>query len=1204
MMKGTLHSFQPLQPGLFSNALLVYISLKMRAHSEIFFPRALVIASLAIALVPGPALAQETAPPPALPLGGKIIEITRSIADSTLSLPNQFIAAGTDTVLLDSTTVLKRGVDYSIGYRFGTVKFPKAIVEALLGDGRRSRRLVITYRYFPFTFRDVYARRTITVLADSAAKDSLRVARSASSFNVEDIFGPNLQKSGSIVRGFTVASNRDLSLNSGLRMQLSGKIASDIDIAAALTDENTPIQPEGTTQTLQEFDNVFVEIKSTDVAATLGDFYLDMPSTEFARLTRKLQGARGTADYRLGVTNGSVMLSGAVTRGKFNSVQFNGIEGVQGPYLLTGRNGERDIIVIAGTEKVYINGELRTRGETNDYTIDYSIAEVTFTPRRLITSASRVTIDFEYTDRQYSRSLLAVQSASRFFDNRARLTFTYIREADDPDAPIDLVLTDSARNALRFAGGDRNRAVISGVTKVDSNGSYIAVDTVLASGAQVQFFRYAPGDPNALYNVVFSRVGFGYGGYVRLQAGVFQYRGPGGGDYAPVRLLPLPQEQQIFDVALDVTPVKDMKVSGEFAQSRFDPNRFSVTRVAQSGHALNFSGSFTPREIKVLGMDIGGFDLALHERFTDGKFVPIDRMNDIEFTRKWGMDSLYQGDEEIQEGSLRYFPGKALTIGGGYGKITRGSRFESVRNEGQAVLRGEGLPSAQYFIEDVRSKDVSADNASSWLRHHGSIEQTFWKITPRLFYEGENRNISSLSTSTAKPGSFAFDLFGGGLGIKGAGKFSASAEFSSRTDRLFTNGAVVPEARSFTQAYTGNIADWNTFTTVLDVTLRRKTFSPEFRDLGNSDIRTVLVRSQSRFAPFNRALDADFLYEVSTERSSQLQRIFVRVAQGTGNYRYLGDLNNNGLADESEFVLTRFDGDFVAVTVPTDELVPVIDLKTGLRLRFNPARLFPKASTGVEKALSIISGETYMRVDEKSTERDLKQIYLLHFSRFQNDTTTIAGVQLFTQDLYFFEGQQAFSARLRYSQQNGLQNFSGGDERSYVRERSLRLRWQLVSEISNQVDFVNRLDRLASAPISPRARDILSNDLMFDLSYRPRQEIELGLKVEVARGTDRLPVPEVTADLNSQSVRFVYAFQGAGQTRLEFTRDEISMPRAPQTFPFELTGGRVVGKTWIWRGAFDYRITSFLQASMNYDGRVEQGGAPVHTARAEVRAFF
>ena len=1176
----------------------------MRARPFNILLRALVHASLVLLLLPACALSQEKNAAPSIPLGIQIVEVTRSMADSAISLANQFIAAGSDTVWLDSTTVLRRGVDYSIGYRFGTLKVRREVVDSLLGHGKEPHRIFITYRYFPFRFRDEYAHRRLTVLPDSTGKDTIRVAKASSSFSVEDIFGPNLQKSGSIVRGFTVGSNRDLSLNSGLRMQLSGKIASNIEIAAALTDENTPIQPEGTTQTLQEFDNVFVEIRSTDVAATLGDFSLNMPATEFARLSRKLQGARGTADYRLGFSNGSVMIAGAVTRGKFNTNQFNGIEGVQGPYLLVGRNGERDIVIVAGTEKVYINGELRTRGETNDYTIDYSASEITFTPRRLITSVSRITVDFEYTDRQYSRSLMAAQTVSNFFNNRARFTFTYLREADDPDAPIDLLLTDSAKAALRYAGADKNKAFVSGVTRVDSNGLYMLVDSVLSDGGHVQFFRYAPGDPNALYNVSFSRVGFGAGSYIRLQAGVFEYRGSGGGDYAPLRYLPLPQEQQVMDLALDVAPVKDMKISGEFAQSTFDPNRFSITNVTRSGKALKFSGAYAPRDVKLFGMDIGGFDLALHERFTNRDFTPLDRTNDIEFTRKWAIDSLLGGDEEIQEASLKYLPSKDLTIGGGYGKITRGGVFRSVRNEGEVTLRGDGLPTAQYFIEDIRSKDLLADNASSWLRQHGTIEQTFWKITPRLFYEGENRDISSLATSAAKPGSFSYDMFGGGLGIKGVGRFSASAEFSSRSDRVYTGGAVVPESHSFTQTYTGNVADWNTFTTVLDVTLRQKTFSPQLRDLGNSDIQTVLVRSQSRYAPFSRALDADLLYEVSTERSSQLQRIYVRVTQGTGNYRYLGDLNNNGVADESEFILTRFDGDYVAVTVATDQLVPIIDLKTGLRLRFTPARLFTKPSGGFEKFLSILSGETYMRIDEKSTDRNLQEIYLLHFSHFQNDTTTITGLRLFTQDVFFFEGQQAFSVRLRYSEQEGLNNFSGVAEKSYTRERSLRLRWQLVNEISNQVDFVNRIDRLTSAPVSPRARDIVSNGLTFDLSYRPRQEIEFGFKVEVARGTDELPVPAVTADLNSQSVRFVYAFQGAGQTRVEVGRDEIVMPRAPLTFPFELTGGRVVGKTWVWHAAFDYRITSFLQASMNYDGRVEQGGGPVHTARAEVRAFF
>jgi hypothetical protein len=42
----------------------------------------------------------------------------------------------------------------------------------------------------------------------------------------------------------------------------------------------------------------------------------------------------------------------------------------------------------------------------------------------------------------------------------------------------------------------------------------------------------------------------------------------------------------------------------------------------------------------------------------------------------------------------------------------------------------------------------------------------------------------------------------------------------------------------------------------------------------------------------------------------------------------------------------------------------------------------------------------------------------------------------------------------------------------------------------------------------------------------------------------------------------------------------------------------------LWSVAFDYRVTQFIQATMNYDGRTEGGRSPVHTARAEVRAFF
>ena len=64
--------------------------------------------------------------------------------------------------------------------------------------------------------------------------------------------------------------------------------------------------------------------------------------------------------------------------------------------------------------------------------------------------------------------------------------------------------------------------------------------------------------------------------------------------------------------------------------------------------------------------------------------------------------------------------------------------------------------------------------------------------------------------------------------------------------------------------------------------------------------------------------------------------------------------------------------------------------------------------------------------------------------------------------------------------------------------------------------------------------------------------------------------------------------------RLSGHPQELKVPGVPP----------VDGKSWVWRLNFDYRITSFLQSTVSYLGRTEGDGPVVHTARAEVRAFF
>jgi hypothetical protein len=74
--------------------------------------------------------------------------------------------------------------------------------------------------------------------------------------------------------------------------------------------------------------------------------------------------------------------------------------------------------------------------------------------------------------------------------------------------------------------------------------------------------------------------------------------------------------------------------------------------------------------------------------------------------------------------------------------------------------------------------------------------------------------------------------------------------------------------------------------------------------------------------------------------------------------------------------------------------------------------------------------------------------------------------------------------------------------------------------------------------------------------------------------------------------------------RIEAERNELLSNSTSNFLPYELTGGNVLGKNYLWRLNFDYRFGLNLQSTASYDGRLQGSGRIIHTARAEVRAFF
>ena len=222
---------------------------------------------------------------------------TETISDTlAVRLDNNYKISALSIIPFSETIYLTGKIlnkdNYTISYSSGKFSLDKNLKYSAFDT------LIITYQAFRISLKKEYKRRSLVYKYDELSRDTIKVIKNETeSFTSESIFGSGIERSGTLVRGFTIGTNKDLSLNSGFRLQLSGRLSDEIELVAALTDENTPIQPEGNTERLDELDKVFIQIKHPRAAGTFGDYQLEKRFGEFGVINRKLQGLLGEYYY-------------------------------------------------------------------------------------------------------------------------------------------------------------------------------------------------------------------------------------------------------------------------------------------------------------------------------------------------------------------------------------------------------------------------------------------------------------------------------------------------------------------------------------------------------------------------------------------------------------------------------------------------------------------------------------------------------------------------------------------------------------------------------------------------------------------------------------------------------------------------------------------------------------------------------------------
>src|SRR5690606_9009130 len=135
--------------------------------------------------------------------------------------------------------------------------------------------------------------------------------------------------------------------------------------------------------------------------------------------------------------------------------------------------------------------------------------EITFTNKVLITRYSRVKVDYEYSDRNYSRSIISGSHIQRI--GALNLFANYYNEKDNPNRPLAFDLSDEDKRYLSELG-HAHQGVISGADSVLYNPNIVRYKKVDTLGySPVYVFSTHP--DSAVFNVSFSDVGQGNGNY-------------------------------------------------------------------------------------------------------------------------------------------------------------------------------------------------------------------------------------------------------------------------------------------------------------------------------------------------------------------------------------------------------------------------------------------------------------------------------------------------------------------------------------------------------------------------------------------------------------------------------------------------------------------------------------------------------------------
>lgn len=1032
----------------------------------------------------------------------------------------------------------------------------------------------------------------------------------------------NLTYNGSFGRGISFGNSQDAVVTSNLNLQLSGYLADSIEITAAITDNNIPIQPDGTTQQLNEFDRIFLQFKKRNWQLSLGDIDIRQQQSYFLTFYKRLQGVAFETTTSLGKnTSMKSLVSGSIAKGKFTRNIFQGQEGNQGPYRLTGANNEFFFVVLANTERVFIDGELMQRGEDQDYVINYNTAEVTFTPRRMITKDKRIQIEFEYADRNYLNANLYFTNETSF-GSKAKLRMAFFNNSDAKSSPINQTLDPKQKEFLAQIGDSIQQAFYPNeVIDTFSLGKilYKKIDTVYNSGAdRDSVFVYSNNPDSARYSLSFIEVGQGNGDYIpefngangKVYRWVQRINGVKQGRFEPAVFLVTPKKQQVFNVGLDYALNKNTQLIWDGAMSNYDVNLFSkLGKQNKKGFATKLSLKNT----KPIGAPSKGWKLTsdIGYEWVESKFKPLERLRNVEFTRDWGLPlQVVQENETIITGGVQFSDAKSNLIRYQLTNYHRGDGFNGIRNTITQIQQTRNWRFNNVFM---LSNVNSITDKGYFLRPTVNITRIFekWKRhTLTGTYSLEHNAIRKKASDSMAFQSFSFQTI----------------QFALRSDETkpnkwgltyFTRTDAYPVAKQLVKADRSQNISLNTELMKSDVHKFR--FSTTYRrlDILDKTVTTqkadnsLLGRGEYNLNAWRGLMTGDLLYEIGAGQEQKRDITFVEVPAGQGEFTW-NDYNADGIQQLNEFEVAVFSDQkkYIRIFTPTNEFVKANYNTFNYSVALNPRAVINLSTArGLTKLASRINLQSSLQINKKELSRG--NIQLNPFGSAVNDTSLIILNSIFVNTFSFNRFSTKWGMDLNNTRSSSKALLTYGYESRVVRDWNLKTRWNITRSILIDATLRTGVNQLLNS--NPKFGN--RNYKIDQYSLEPRVSFTKGSNFRLIVGYRFTNKDNKEGDfdqsvINSINTEVKYNILQSTSIQGKFTYSSISFksnnptPNANSPAAYIMLDGLLPGKNFLWTLDLTRRLSNSLELSIQYEGRKPGEARVVHVGRAAIRAIL